>query len=235
MTHPSSTTEQLEPQKILLELICKVEALESSGKFLPSSRSKGPQAATDPFALRMLVAATAAGFTKTLFTRCPDEYYSWPLEKRRGLLRGASLHHLTKSIVLQNTRHDGDDHPDDVLRSKFLCCVVPYTAKINSDALRDAVRKLHGERGLQVPSARHFNYRLAEDCIGVTGYEPNAVTPLGLKTRMPVVFAKQIAQLDPPTFWLGAGEVSLKWRVELDEFVSAFNPVVLDFAMSEES
>ena len=148
----------------------------------------------------MLVTATAAGFTKTLFTRCPDEYYSWPLEKRRGLLRGASLHHLTKWIVFQNTRHDGDDHPDDLLRSTFLCCIVPYTAKINSDVLRDAVRKLYGERSSQVPSARHFNYRPAEDCISVTGYEPNAVTPLSRKTRMAVVFAKQIDQLDPPPF-----------------------------------
>lgn len=224
----------MEPRTALLDLNRKITALESSRKSISSSRNRGPGAATDPFALRMLVAATAAGFTRTLFTRCPDDYYSWPLEKRRLLLHGASLHHLTKSIVLQNTRHEGEDHPEDALRSKYLCCVVPYTAKIDSDALRDAVRKLYGERSLQAPGIRQFNYRLAEDCMGVTGYEPNGVTPLGLKTRMPVVIAKQIAQLDPPTFWLGAGEVSLKWRVELDEFVKAFNPVVLDFATTEE-
>lgn len=212
----------------------KVAALELSRKPLSSSRTREPPAATDPFSLRMLVAATAAGFTRTLFTRCPDEYYSWPLEKRRALLHGASLNHLTKSIVLQNTRHEGDDHPEDAMRSKYLCCIVPYTAKIDSDSLRDAVRKLYGERGLQAPGVRQFNYRLAEDCAGVTGYEPNGVTPLGLKTKMPVVIAKQIAQLDPPTFWLGAGEVSLKWRVERDEFAKVFNPVVLDFAVTEE-
>lgn len=218
----------------LKELNRKVAALEVSRKPLSSSRTRGPPTATDHFALGMLVAATAAGFTRTLFTRCPDEYYSWPLEKRRFLLHGASLNHLTKSIVLQNTRHEGDEHPEDAMRSKYLCCVVPYTTKIDSDALRDALRKLYGERGLAAPGIRQFNYRLAEDCVGVTGYEPNGVTPLMLKTKMPVVIAKQIAQLDPPTFWLGAGEVSLKWRVELDEFTKAFNPVVLDFAVTEE-
>lgn len=235
MTQLSPTAARLAPKDVLLELNRKVEALESSRKSRSTSRIKTPDAATDAFAIRMLVAATAAGFTRTLFTRCPHEYYSWPLEQRRRFLQGASLHHLTKSIVLQNTRHEGDDHPEDVLRSRFLCCVVPYTAKIDSDVLRDVIRKLHAERSLDVPSARLFNYRLAADCIGVTGYEPNAVTPLCLKTKMPVVLAKQIAFLNPQTFWLGAGEVSLKWRVERDEFTKAFNPVVLDFAKTEQS
>lgn len=222
------------PRETLLELHRKVVALESTHEVISSPHKQEPPAATDSFALRMLVAATAAGFERTLFTRCPDDYYAWPLEKRRALLHGASLHHLTKSIVLQNTRHEGEDHPDDALHSKYLCCVVPYTAKIDTDALRDAIRKLYSDRGLQAPGIRQFNYRLAEDCVGVTGYEPNGVTPLGLKTRMPVVIPKQIAQLDPPTFWLGAGEVSLKWRVERDEFAKVFKPIVLNFATTEE-
>lgn len=184
----------------------------------------------------MLVLATATGFKNTLFVRCPPDYYSWPLETRRTFLQAPTQHHLTKSIVMENTRHTPQqfDDTETLSTSKYLCCVVPYTAKIDSDRLRDAVRKRALEKDEHVPAAKAINYRLAADCVGVTGYEPNAVTPLGVKTRMPVVLARQVAELVPQTFWLGGGEVSLKWRVERDEFVRAFEPVVLDFAVRED-
>lgn len=214
----------------------KLAALEQSRPTKSAPSLRGPDPSFDPFASKMLVLATATGFTNTLFTRCPPDYYSWRLETRRTFLQAPTQHHLTKSIVMENTRHTTQKFTsnDTISTSKYLCCVFPYTVKIDSDRLRDAVRKRALERGDHAPAAKAINYRLAADCVGVTGYEPNAVTPLGMKTHMPVVVAEQVAELVPQVFWLGGGEVSLKWRVQRHEFVRAFGPVVLDFAISGE-
>eukprot|EP00177_Eucheuma_denticulatum_P002218 GFKZ01003970.1.p1 GENE.GFKZ01003970.1~~GFKZ01003970.1.p1 ORF type:complete len:279 (-),score=26.58 GFKZ01003970.1:150-863(-) len=234
MTAPAAISALLPDPIALLE--SRVRALEQSRPTPPStSGPQPPPLSIDSFSNHMVVLATAAGFTRTLFTRCPPEYYEWPLERRRRLLNAASPHHLTKSIVLENTRHPAThDRNADVVAARYICCVVPYTAKIDSDLLRDVIRRDGMKRGVKVPGVRGMNWRLAGDCEGVTGYEPNAVTPLGIRTRMPVVVAKQVAQLEPGEFWLGGGEVSLKWRVEWEEFKKAFSPIVLDFAQLEE-
>lgn len=182
----------------------------------------------DHFACRMLVSATAAGFTQTQFKRCPDDYYDWKLEQRRAFLGAPSIAHLTKSIVFENTRFSGEEDSSDALRSRYLCCVVPYSHKIDSDALRSIIRRMHERRGLPIPSVKQFNYRLAADCVAITGYEPNAVTPLQLRTPMPVVIPRAITALDPGQFWLGGGQVSLKWNVQVEEFMRAFDPLVAD-------
>lgn len=229
------TVQNMSPQKRdeeIAALSARISALEVKH---PPKPSRGPTAATDAFACKMLVSALATGFKNTLFTRCEPDYYERPLEHRRAFLKAPSMHHLTKSIVLHNTRFVGDGKPaSHPLRGRFVCCIVPYTTKIDSDALREAVRKelavVEGKR----PSAKEFNFRLAEDCLGTTGYEPNGVTPLGIRTEMPVVLAKQIMALEPGIFWLGGGEVSLKWRVDRKEFVKVFQPFVLEFASAEE-
>lgn len=227
MTNSSNAGSDL--QASIQSLDDRITVLESNrGNQQPNQQ--GPTPATDDFASHMMVSATASRFTNTAFVRCPHDYYEWPLEERRSFLHGATVHHLTKSIVMENTRHSGQNNSKEIVNSKYLCCIVPYTAKIDSDVLKDAVRRNGMQKGLRVPGIRGFNYRLAADCIGITGFEPNAVTPLGLKTKMPIVVAKQITELVPQTFWLGGGEISLKWRVEWDEFNAAFKPIVLDFA-----
>ena len=39
---------------------------------------------------------------------------------------------------------------------------------------------------------------------------PCAVSPIGIRTQLPVVLSHRITQLTPDFFWLGAGEVDLK-------------------------
>lgn len=190
-----------------------------------------PEEAMDAFANYMRMRAVAAGFKDTRLVRCPDPYYSWTLEQRRAYLRAPSIRHLTKSIVMVNTRHKDNGSSDvrDPTSSRFLCCIVPYGAKIDSDKLRSGIRDMFAERSLPTPAVKSFNYRLVEECLDVTGYVPNGVTPLGIRTPMPIVVATPIKDLRPKEFWLGAGEVSLKWRVRLDEFFDVFQPFVIDF------
>lgn len=58
------------------------------------------------------------------------------------------------------------------------------------------------------PGARQDNDRL-------TGFSHNAVTPIGMSERLPVILSDRIARLAPPMFWMGGGEVDLKLGLDL--------------------
>lgn len=79
---------------------------------------------------------------------------------------------------------------------------------------------------LKTRSDSFFGAVIFEDCVGVTGYEPNAVAPIGLKTPMPIVLDRELTLMRPRVFWCGGGEVSLKLRLNTDQFIAAFDPIV---------
>lgn len=63
----------------------------------------------------------------------------------------------------------------------------------------------------------------------MSGFEHNAVTPLGLRTpNMPVLIHSAITRLPGGHFWLGGGEVDLKLRFDTSSFLEHFKPVVAD-------
>lgn len=62
----------------------------------------------------------------------------------------------------------------------------------------------------------------------LSGFEHNAVSPIGIKTRLPIIMSHRIAQLNPDFFWLGAGEVDLKVGLSAAEFVEKYHPHVVD-------
>lgn len=169
----------------------------------------------DVFGVSMLIRAVAKGFTQTQFVRCKEDYYEQTLEWRRRYLGAPHVAHLTKSIVLDNKNLKKDDP------SRHVCCVIPYGNKIDADSLQSLLSKHIG-----ISNTKKANFRLAEDCVQLTGYVPNAVTPLGILTPMPVVLDQRIHELETNEFWLGGGEVSLKWQVLVPEFVQIFQPFI---------
>lgn len=44
----------------------------------------------------------------------------------------------------------------------------------------------------------------------LTGFQHNAVSPIGLATDLPIIMSDRVAALQPPVFWLGGGEPDLK-------------------------
>lgn len=186
----------------LQDLQSRVTSLETSHQ-LPRLREAHPSRASHAFANGMHIRALALGFRHILFVTCPADYYDRCLEDRRSFLCAPSRQHLCKSVVLSNSA------------GGFVCCVIAYGRCVDSSALG----RLFGSP-----------FRIADDCLGVTGYEPNAVTPIGLKTSMPIVLDQAVARLDPPFFWLGGGQVSLKLQVRVDEFCQVFQPVIANIS-----
>ncbi|KAG2434772.1 hypothetical protein HXX76_007657 [Chlamydomonas incerta] len=161
------------------------------------------------------------------FVRVPADYYDQPLEFRRDCLGAASIDHLCKSIVMENTRaHESVTGWDDPKHSKYYCVIVQYTARLHADKLKVALCELGGRRF----GRQYYNMRLAPEEVNdaLTGYSHNAVSPIGLKENLPIILSSKITQLDPEFFWMGAGEVDLKVGMSVNEFIEAYQPFVID-------
>ncbi|KAH9538229.1 hypothetical protein CY35_16G095500 [Sphagnum magellanicum] len=153
---------------------------------------------------KILTAAGATGFT---FKRVPSNYYERSFEERRDLLGAASINHLCKSIVM-------------------------YTARLNAEKVRQFVHSLNEGR---IPKKR-FNLRLApeEESNRLTGFEHNAVTPIGMRTDIPVILSDAIVKLEPDYFWLGGGEVDLKLGIKTLDFTQIVKPFITDCTYSSD-
>ncbi|EFJ41241.1 hypothetical protein VOLCADRAFT_107762 [Volvox carteri f. nagariensis] len=148
-------------------------------------------------------------FSSFSFVRVPADYYDQPLEFRQSCLGAASINHLCKSIVMENTRaHESVKGWEDPRNSKYYCVIVQYTARLHADKLKVGVQELGGRKF----GRQYYNMRLAAEEVNdqLTGFSHNAVTPICMRERLPILMSHHIAKLQPREFWLGAGEVDLK-------------------------
>lgn len=223
----SAENEELEKRIALLE---PKRGKQSAPSVNPSSVNITEAAveASDDFAMSMTVKALASGLKRMQFVRCADDYYTWTLEKRRRYLNAPSTSHLCKSIVMCNTYWTSSDDADelDPFNSRYYCCIVSYDTKLSASDLMRIIKDINKAAGRTPPTNKALHFRLAEDCIGVTGFPPNGVTPVGMTTPMPIVLDKKLTTLEPPMFWMGGGEVSLKLSVDTQEFISCFDPII---------
>ncbi|KAH7427376.1 hypothetical protein KP509_10G041200 [Ceratopteris richardii] len=168
-----------------------------------------------------------SGVSTFQFKKVPADYYDRTLEERKDLLGAASIDHLCKSIVMVNTQaHESVKDCSDFNNSKFYVVVIQYTARLNAEKVKNFVYSLNQGK---IPKKR-FNLRLApeDDAHRLTGYSYNAVTPIGMRTAIPLILSDAILKLQPPFFWLGGGEVDLKLGLNAFEFVKKFNPFIVD-------
>ena len=122
---------------------------------------------------------------------------------------------------MENTRWAPEDASPS--NPQFICAILQYSSRLNADAVKKAV----SDSNPSIPKSK-FNFQLAhtDDSARLTGYEHNAVVPIGMKTTLPIILSDKITQLQPNHFWLGAGQVDVKLRVEVNEFKELLKPMV---------
>lgn len=77
------------------------------------------------------------------FHRVPGPYYEESLEFRTQRLNAPSVHHLCKTMVMENTRAPEDLLSlDDPRASKYFMVLVQYTASIDAAKLGQFVHKV---------------------------------------------------------------------------------------------
>lgn len=99
--------------------------------------------------LRLEQVAAQHGIAGLVFKRVPSNYYEETLEWRRDQLGAASVEHLCKSIIMENTRFDvGERKMTPIVdgRIKYVLVVVQYVARLHKERLIDAVRAFEGPK-----------------------------------------------------------------------------------------
>lgn len=113
-----------------------------------------------------------------------------------------------------------------MLAFHWLVVVLPqYAAKYHGEKLKRYLHKLNGKLGIQY---FRFTFAPAEISEHISGYAHGSVTPVGLKTNIPIVLSHKIAELVPSFFWMGGGEEDLKLGMIVDEFIQGYKPLVVD-------
>lgn len=193
-----------------------------------SERRRGNRLVPDPHGTvaRLEKELEERGVQDVAFVRAPPEYYEKELEFRRNVLDAPSIHHLCKSIIMENTRMD--EEPGIV---KYWLVIVQYSSRLDSEILRSCVHSYHKGR----ISRGKINMRLVseETSYELSGFQKNAVTPVGMKTQLPIVLAQEIVDLDPDEFWIGGGEVDLKLGMTVSDFVKAYEPIIVSLGSRE--
>eukprot|EP01080_Neovahlkampfia_damariscottae_P012303 gene12303-5977_t len=157
------------------------------------------------------------------FKQVPKNYYDTPLEERRKSLNASSIHHLCKSMIIENSqcREKGIENK---MNSQFYCVVLQYTSKLNSNKIMNYLREINQGK----ISKSQYSIQLADLGLSekMTGFKRNAVTPIASKTKIPVILDNRILNLKPEYIWLGAGEVDWKIEISIQEFIKEFDPLI---------
>mmetsp|Transcript_14496 Transcript_14496/g.20339 ORF Transcript_14496/g.20339 Transcript_14496/m.20339 type:complete len:289 (-) Transcript_14496:292-1158(-) len=159
------------------------------------------------------------------FKRAPSDYYDWDLEQRRDCLQAPHINYLCKTMIMRNTKTNATDCSDRT-NSKYYMIVIQYTAKMNKEKLQKIVRFLRPEK--ERMSKKSVNMRVAspEDGVMLSGFGHNAVTPLGMAVKVPMIVSHRVLEL--PYIWLGGGEVDVKLRMSISDLCRVFNPIIGD-------
>jgi hypothetical protein len=183
-------------------------------------------------AQRLGTLAVSMGIHKYRFYRVAKDYYGWALPDRQAVLGLPSTAHLCKSVVMSNTHAE----PKEVNEGnpQVILVIVSYTEKLHREKLGRAVWAHHVAWENAQPEDKRrpggplpkkaFNLRLADDAdaIKLTGYDHNAMVPIGMPAQLPIFMSHTICGLSGGSFALGGGEVDLKWRINTSEFVDAY-------------
>lgn len=100
-----------------------------------------------------------------------------------------------------------------------------YTAKLHGEKVKRFLHKANGKLGVQYFRPRQAHFETSEK---LSGYASGCVTPVGLRTPLPIMLSHEIANLQPDFFWMGGGENLLKLGMSVADFVDAYNPVIVD-------
>ena len=126
-------------------------------------------------------------------------------------------------MIMENTRLSGVSAAEAAVlgRYKRVCVVLQYDGpKLDKHKLTDVVRGLEGRHAA---AKRQYSLRMVsgEESLALSGFEHNAVTPLGMATPMPLLVSERLRGLADGTAWLGGGEPDLKLRVDIRQFVAS--------------
>jgi prolyl-tRNA editing enzyme YbaK/EbsC (Cys-tRNA(Pro) deacylase) len=219
-------------QEVLLARLLRLEAVRLIGSDAASLSWGAEQEELCPMHARLRVALEVLNVRLFRFHKVPADYYETTLDARRVVLGALDCSQLCKTIAICNTAaplEALDVDAETPLASRYLLVVVAYDSKFSVEKLRSFVHSSLASCGQPVAKKR-LNFRLAEDIESLTGFSHGGVTPVGCRTRLPVVLSHRVADLKLAggLFYLGAGDKDLKLSLRVADFMKAYTPIVAD-------
>lgn len=207
----------------LEEHVSKLESIVFDKKVVIPDPPFLPKDKIDPELIKMSEEKGLIGFCAA--RRVPSDYYEKKdLEYRRECVGAQTIDQLTKCII-----YEIQDCPKE--EDKYICVMVQYIDKVNNRKLLDAASKIIGSKVTQIQRAE-------ESIAGkLSGAKHNAMTPVFLrpqkgyeKYNVSVLMSQKIAAMNPPFFWLGGGEIDVKYGIDTRKFVATFKPHIFDIS-----
>ena len=181
-----------------------------------------PEDNIDPELIKMAKDKNLDGFYA--IRRVPSDYYDKPFDYRRDCLSAQHIDQLTKCVLFENKSFTNE-------RNRYICAVVQYVGKIDMTKLKSCAEK--------ILKCKIDDLSLApeEDATKLSGSIHNAMTPVFLRPHsgfekyvVPIILSHKIAGLKQRFFWLGGGEVDVKFGITIHKFLTVFNPHVCDIS-----
>ncbi|KAH7048954.1 hypothetical protein BKA57DRAFT_39649 [Linnemannia elongata] len=193
--------------------------------FLAKAKSDGMPLNMPEATLQIYKDAQARLPHQTRFFHVASDYYSWPYSQRARVMGCPSTFHLCKTLTFENTKFKQDESkPID--EDRYWTVIVQYEGAVNITKLEKAVREKTGASR----KATHMRIAPAEKSFELTGFKEGGVCPVGMRTDLPILVSKELADLSPKIFYLGAGHLDWKIAVPFDGFVENWNTRVVDFS-----
>lgn len=158
------------------------------------------------------------------------EYFEWTLEQRRRFMQAPSTACFCKTIIMLNSYYN-EAFANEPGYFKYVAVVIQYEDKLSAEKVMKYMKKLQNEQCRFVAvSNKHFHFHLAEeeDAKRLTGYSYNAITPVLMRTSMPVLLTAKALALQPAYIWMGGGELDLKLGLSVSEFLQVTKAHVVD-------
>jgi hypothetical protein len=117
---------------------------------------------------------------------------------------------------------------------RWFCVSLQYVTKLDMPLLEESLRNVAGFPKL---SRRAFHLQVApeSECVDMTGFVRNAITPFGCRgPPVPVILSAAASRASPAFIWLGGGEVSAKLRIPIKEFIRSLGASVLHCTVSND-
>lgn len=182
-----------------------------------------PEDHIDPALIQMIKDKNLEGFSGA--RRVPADYYEKELEYRRNCVGAQKIDQLCKCVLF-----DIPDAPNPL--NRYVCVVVQYIDRISSNKLCHAISQLFNTK-----IKNDFSVADEKEAAKLSGSQFNAMTPVLLrpskdmaKYQVPIILSQKIASIDPPFFWLGGGEVDVKFGIDTCKFVQIFNAHIYDIS-----
>ncbi|KAL0040276.1 hypothetical protein WJX77_002051 [Trebouxia sp. C0004] len=192
-------------QDVILQRICSLE-----GSCVEASAS-GTEA-------KLGTELKERGVKSFSFKAVPENYYKEDLEFRRACLQAASIQHLCKSLIYENPKLPADQESSGTQHLRYYLVIVQYAAKLHGEKVKRFLHKTSGTLGIQYFRPRQAACETSEK---LSGYPSGSVTPVGLKTPLPIVLSHEIAKLQPDFFWMG-GDWTFKMMVTTSQALHPF-------------